>query len=275
MASKCQSCNNTISNCDFITCAGVCGEHFHIKCVSVTKPMLAAVTNCPNIHWYCHNCNDGNRNVSAVINSINESMERLSNSLSSSLLQFLDGFKILMNRFFETTGTANIAQNLPSAADLPTQDINRHTNGYQQRRVEREQLDDRGKGDKNVIVADGKCPNSPNIDLPDVTFVNRHTRNVVISNIGKGIPTDYLTNYLADELKIDKNEINVSLLLPAGKSIDDMTFLQYKVTIPEAVYTSIMDSGTWPSNVRIRDFVNKPRRNVVVSLDSFTKKRNV
>lgn len=104
---------------------------------------------------------------------------------------------------------------------------------------------------------------------------NKHGKSVVISNIDKSISIDYLSNYLADKLKIDKTKIHVSLLLPAGKSVDDLNFLQYKVTAPDVKYSSLMDSNTWPSNVRIRDFVNKPKVGVGVSLQSFIEKRNL
>lgn len=270
MASQCKSCNNTISNSDFITCAGLCGEYFHIKCVAVTKPMLAAVSNCPNIHWYCHSCNDGNRNISSVINGINESIERLSSSLSNNLLQFLNGFKILMDRLFETIGTINIVQS--KAPDVPDQNL-RQKNGCE----ENDKLDSFGchKEKGFDIGSDAKRPNGSNIDTPHIISDDQHVKSVVISNIGKSISIDYLANYLADELKIDKKKIRVSLLLPGGKTVDDLNFLQYKVTIPDVKYSSIMDSNTWPSNVRIRDFVNKPKERAGVSLQNFIEKRTV
>jgi hypothetical protein len=273
MSSKCKSCDIIISNAEFITCAGLCGEYFHIRCVAVTKPMLAAVSNCPNIHWYCHGCNDGNRSVSSVINGINESIERLSSSLSHNLLQFLNGFKILMDKLFETVGTINIVQNKSEAAEVPDQDIQRQNNGCGEHDI----TDSFGSyKEKEVdIRSSAKCTNGPNIGTPHITSDYQHVKSVVISNIGKSISIDFLANYLADELKIDKSRIHVSLLLPGGKTVDDMNFLQYKVTIPDVKYSSIMDSNTWPSNVRIRDFVNKPQARVGVSLQNFIQKRTV
>lgn len=161
MASMCKSCNNIISNSEFITCAGLCGEYFHIKCVAVTKPMLAAVSNCPNIHWYCHSCNDGKRNISSVINEINESIEHLSSSLSNNLLQFLNGFKNLMDKLFETIGTINIVQNQSKTDEVPDQNLQRQKSG----------CEDLGKlyssgchNGKDVdIGSNAKCPNGSNI----------------------------------------------------------------------------------------------------------------
>ncbi|XP_037030800.1 uncharacterized protein LOC119070531 [Bradysia coprophila] len=272
MASQCKSCDNKILSSDFITCAGLCGEHFHIKCVAVTKPMLAAVSNCPNIHWYCHACNDGSRNISSVVNGINESIERLSSSLSNNLLQFLNDLQVLMDRIFKTIGTGNVIQNQTNTADSHDQNCQRE-NGSE----ERDKLDNCGYRETKEID-DGliaKCANGSNIGTSNADPVVHPVKMVVVSNIGKSISVDYLANYLADELKIDKRKIRVSLLLPGGKTVDDMNFLQFKVTVPVDKYDLIMNSSTWPSNVRIRDFVNKPRINIGVSLQNFMEKRTV
>lgn len=102
MTSKCNSCNNAILNADFISCAGACKEMFHIKCVAVNKSMLNAVNTCPNIHWYCHECNGGNRNISASIDRVIASIGSLTNSLSSDLIQFVNGFSTLTENLMST-----------------------------------------------------------------------------------------------------------------------------------------------------------------------------
>lgn len=67
MASKGDCCSNPLLNSDFVTCAGLCNGLFHIKCVGVNKQMLNTINTCANIHWYCHECNAENRNISAAI----------------------------------------------------------------------------------------------------------------------------------------------------------------------------------------------------------------
>lgn len=270
MASKCKSCTNNILNADFITCAGLCGEHFHIKCVAVTKPMLAAVSNCPNIHWYCQYCNDGNRNISSVVNGINESIEHLSDSMSSSLLQFLNGIQSLMDKLLPTTGAVN-DQSKNETTEVHK--LHRHDNGCEERNV----FDGSGNNKAREIDSgsDAERRDGSNMATNGSTADDNPVKSVVISNIGKGISIDYLVNYLSGELKIDKRKIHVSLLLPRGKTVDDMFFLQYKVTVPVIKYCSIMNPDTWPNDVRIRDFVNKPRLNFGVPLHHFMEKRTV
>lgn len=98
---------------------------------------------------------------------------------------------------------------------------------------------------------------------------NYPMRSVVISNIGKDVTIDHLRCYLVDKLEIDKGELKFALLLPTGKTMEDVHFLQYKITLPEAKYTSIMCPELWPAGVRIRDFVPKKKRTEGVAVRDF------
>lgn len=97
--------------------------------------------------------------------------------------------------------------------------------------------------------------------------------SVVVSNIAKNISTDYIAEYLADELKLSKDNIRVTPLAPAGKNMDDLTYLQYRVSTPASSYPQLKSSGTWPKGVRVRDFIINKRTNVA-SLDNFLLKKS-
>lgn len=123
MATKCSTCFNVITNFEFISCSGVCGGIFHTKCVSVNKSMLSAVNTCPNIHWYCHGCNDSNRNIRASIDRIDETLGQLSSSFSGDLLQFINNTKVLMDTFVESIRSLNMVHHKP-IADSSTASLN-------------------------------------------------------------------------------------------------------------------------------------------------------
>lgn len=251
MAAKCYSCSNAIVNNDFINCAGVCAQTFHTKCVSITKAMLNAVNSCPNIYWYCHDCNDDNRHISAAIKNIEDSITRLTMSLSGDLLNFLDGLKTLMDNVLGkavTMGCASSAHSIVSNGANQSQNDNHVAVPVRQ-----------------TSAADFKIDSFPS------TMTDRApTKSIVVSNIGTDVTVDCLKNYICTKLEIGKTDVHLSLLLPVGRTPDDMQFLQYKVTIPESNYSSIMSPDLWPQDVRLRDFVYKKRKHAGVSKDSFS-----
>lgn len=268
MTSKCNSCNNAILNADFISCAGACKEMFHIKCVAVNKSMLNAVNTCPNIHWYCHECNGGNRNISVSIDRVIASIGSLTNSLSSDLIQFVNGFSTL-------------TENLMSAISLPTRSDGQSLTASPKkcshegnvRSCNGDLLSTSTSLERSSCESNIESFHCAESIKSNMTYDRKPLRSVVASNIGKDMTLDYLTDYLADELNIDKENLSLSLLIPTGRTIDDLEFLQYKITVPEDKYNSIICSNSWPSNVHIRDFVYKSKRKGVAKQQFLTRKK--
>lgn len=259
MASKCNTCNGLISSSEFISCAGICQQLFHIKCAAVNKSMLNAVTSSPNIHWFCNECNSGNRNVAASMDRINESIGLLTKSLSGDLVQFVDGFKSLTENFMETISTAvisnatNMSSNASHDEKVPT------------------------SNDVSELSSElSTCNNTADESNCTTDFIvdrdRAPVRSVVVSNVGKDVSADCLTDYLVDELCVERERISVSLLLPTARSINDLNFLQYKITLPEEKYGAIVNPKSWPPNIRVRDFVHKVYRLGVSKQQFFAKK---
>lgn len=253
MATICQACSHPIITTEFITCSGACGGVFHTKCAAITRPMLSSLNNCPNIHWFCHECNNGNRGVATAIDRMNKTIESLSSSLSGDLLQFINNFKMLIDTFVGTIGTLNMAKDpvTTNASD----DLHEKENLSHEMNIIRSPS--RGK-----FVFRSKRPGMASLN-------NMSQRSVVVSNIGKDVYTEHLTNYVAEQLKINKKSISVTLLLPPDKSVKDVNYLQYKVTVPELNYNAVKYPDSWPINVPVRDFVPKTKVNRGVGLHRF------
>jgi len=231
--------------------------------------MLNAVNTCPNIHWYCHECNSGNRNISASIDRINDAIGLLTSSLSGDLVQFVNGFKNLTEQFMKTV--CHTVTAAPQKAIISV--VNENPTPMPSPSFERKDYES---------ILDETNNHSTSSTLEQCTFESSKnrlnceaSRSVVVSNIGKDITEEYLIDYLSDELDISREKIGVSLLLPAGKTIDVLNFLQFKITIPESKYFAIMDPMSWPTRVRVRDFVFKAKRiyNVVPKLKFLSRKK--
>lgn len=257
MASMCGSCSNAILNAEHISCAGVCGDLFHIKCVGVHKSMLNAVNSCPNIHWYCHGCNNANLNISSAIDRMNDAIGLLSKSLSGDLLQLVDSFKTLMETFMESITKAIIS-------DIPNLLTGSSNVSYPE--LNERSCNNHIESDKQSNESHAKVPSC---SVSFGSHVREPKKSVVISNIGKDVTVECVRDYLVDKLKVDKDSVNLALLLPAGMNIEHLNFVQYKITIPEANYVTIMNPKLWPPNVYIRDFVYKRKKDGGVTMQHF------
>lgn len=97
-------------------------------------------------------------------------------------------------------------------------------------------------------------------------------RSVVITNIAKDITPNQIVNYLSDELHLDKESIRVTPLVPAGKNLSDFSYMQYRVSVPAVMHSSVLTPSTWPIGVKVRDYIYNKKKDVA-SLANFLSKR--
>lgn len=247
---------------------------FHPKCVSLNKTTLNAITSCPNAHWLCHECNDGNKMIGKSIINMSETVESLKNSLTSDLLA---GFKLLT----ETLSSSLLANHGQKPFIFSEKNPNSNTT---KRRREETIVESELEGEfttRNKRFATTRINKSnqsattlqsshKSNDEPRsmVAALDPHRRkSIVISNISKGISPEYICKYLSNELCINESAIRATSLKPAGITDENIKFLQFRISVPENIYSKARASETWPTGVRIRDYVfNRRGGNVPTSV---------
>lgn len=265
MSTKCFTCKEPIINADFIKCEGTCAEKFHSKCVALNKATLNAITSCPNVHWFCHECNNGTKAIGTSIDNMRNAVEGLTNSMSSDLL---NGFKMLTNTLASSLSSIH-RSSLNFGADTGSSMKRRRNETGNESESEGEPI-----ARKKRFTGSNNSSNGTLIAAEISSKSDEHRRSIVVSNIAKGISADYLTNYLSNELQIDGSNIRTTSLKPARIADDQLRFLQFRVSVPENVYNKVMAPETWPTGVRVRDYVFNSRGvSASVSKDNFLSKR--
>lgn len=271
MSTKCFTCTKPIINGDFIKCEGTCAEKFHSKCVSLNRTTLNAIGSCPNIHWFCHECNNGNKAIGTSIDNMRNAVDGLTKSLSSDLL---GGFKLLTD-----TLASSLSSIHRSSISLPAEDSN------SSKRRREDATNDYGSEDTLTVKKTRFTVNpfSPNIKSNEPSVATVHVsdtktverrRSIVVSNIGKGTSPECLTDYLSNEISVDASEIKTTLLKNARIADNEMKFLQFRISVPENMYNRVRASGTWPKGVQVRDYVfNRRGGSAAVSREIFLSKR--
>lgn len=228
--------------------------------------MLNAVISCPNIHWFCHECNNGTKSIVASIDSMKGAVDSLTKSLSSDLLS---GFKMLTDTL-ATSLTSIHQSSLSFGADTG--------NSAKRRRSETDN-ESESEGDlvtrrKRFNVGTNSNPHGASIAAVNHQSDERR-RSIVVSNIDKRISADYLTKYLSSELQVDESNIRITLLKPARITDQQIKFLQFRVSVPENMYNKASAPSTWPAGVRVRDYVfNNRGAKSSVSMENFLSKRS-
>lgn len=53
--------------------------------------------------------------------------------------------------------------------------------------------------------------------------------------------------------------IRCNLLLPKGKETEGLTFVSFRIAVPQNLVSTVSNTENWPSFIKLREFVNKPR----------------
>lgn len=274
MASKCTTCDETITNAEFIKCDGACSRLFHSKCVAVNKTTLNVISSNSNVHWFCHDCNNSSSsNVLSSIDNLKRSVDQLTKSLAHDLSNFTNGFRTLSETLvgnITTLSNVNQVQRQRQNIEVAPPRNKRYReeessySNYHSMPPKRIIL---GTSEKDRSIA---AVNTTNVRMNDSKAPSERRKSVVVSNIGSSITPEYLTNYLMNELNIEKEKIRVT---PLGNN-RNFNSVQYRVSAPECNYNALTTPNTWPKNVRVRDYVFKPR-SAVVPMENFLERESI
>lgn len=194
--------------------------------------------------------------IGTSIDNMNIAVNNLTKSLSGDLLA---GFKMLT----ETLSTKlTVSHHSSSNHGNSTKRRRDETNSepenkeLQSTRKKKFAAASNIKPNSHAFAATSEIQNLTSKTKPNDTQPETHKRkSVVVSNIAMGITPEYLNNYLSKELEIDTSSIRTTLMNPAGITEDNVKFLQFRISVPEANYSKVRSQSTWPVGVRIRDYV--------------------
>lgn len=105
-------------------------------------------------------------------------------------------------------------------------------------------------------------------------IASERRKSAVVSNIGANITAEYLTEYIANELKLDKSNVRVT---PLRSTKRNTSSVQFRISTPESYFRALMSPDSWPGNVRIREYFFKPRSNdrQLLREDEATQRHNI
>lgn len=254
MAAQCKTCSEEIMSSDFIKCYGTCASVFHSKCVSIGKTLLNALGSNPNIRWFCHDCHVNDSNIASSMNEIKGSIEQISSSLASDLAKFVNSMSVMtkcVTDSFKSMSNSNMNDMYMGNSSKRRRDEPQASNPGKFRRIV-SQSSMESSSQQRVLTHQGV-----NSDFSQRNESSEKRKSIVVSNIAPGITTDELAEFVASKLKIGKENIRVTTLMPRSVKIDEARFLQFRISVPDTAYNSIKSHTLWPSGVRIRDFVFK------------------
>lgn len=175
-------------------------------CWRVNKATLNAILGNSNVHWFYHTCNVDRIDISTPINTLKQSMDQQTTSLSTDLRNFTNGFAYMSEKLVGNIANSNNSNRINNSNN----NNKRLTDETQEEAPVNRQQKRMFLGSNTRDLSIAAVPNSQH-DVDRNFSASERRESVVISNIALNITADYLTNYLSSELNIVNASIRITL----------------------------------------------------------------
>lgn len=225
---------------DFIQCIGPCKLFTHQKCSGIPKSSVKLFNELPNVHYYCTVCNVTVKEFRESLADIRASIDKLS------------------DRVENHTTVAAASSSFPTlleSVEMPRNNKRRRTDVpiATERSIPNTAASPRVPPRRNLCVGSTVCDSLKSVE---------QRKSIVATMFHPSTQSTELAKFIAGKLNLDADSptIRCSLLLPKDKTVADLNWVSFRVSVPESSFEALQDAALWPKGVMVREFVYRPRR---------------
>lgn len=217
-----------------------CKSVIHLKCYNINKTTAKMINESPNLLLLCDSCVVENKMYFEITNDIAE------------VKKVVDNINRVVSEQAEIPVKMVARNKRPSDDSTPVM-----TNSVKRRRFQQQV-------EKQTPVNKIVGTNSAN-DLRSVEAM----KHVVVSQLHPETTEEELVDFVKKKLDTDA-EIRAKPLIPKDRNREDLSFITFKLLVPESIYCSVLSPELWPKGITVRDFVPgfKRKQSTGVSLNT-------
>lgn len=250
MSLVCHSCAGDVTG-EHITCQGFCNATFHPRCCGVSADSFEEVMRNPQVFWLCKSCSTLMRDVRfrGTTRSAHElgqeavlhSQSNILNNLKSEILSELK--TVIQSNF-----TAMINSNAFTPKTSRRFDIEpRLTRGRRLFSTNNPAPTER----KPTLLRGSGSTLSPSDHIATVP-VSAPKFWLYISRIAPDVSVEQITALTKRRLGTD--DVKVIRLVAKGRDTKEMSFISFKIGIPNELKEKALSTSTWPKGIVFREF---------------------
>lgn len=226
---------------DFVVCSGPCKRYTHQKCSGVPKTVINIMNTGQSLRYFCAPCRNAEASQDAMLLDMKASIEKLTTTVDMLVQQSVVDKEVSTNaagkRRRVDDGQPPTAW--PSIGSVASP-----------RRVPN--LQPRPPPKRELLIGSSES---------DTVQTVASRKSVVASMLHPMTEPPQLEAFLRTKLALAKDspDIRCTLLIPAGRKREELSFIAMRVSATEAAFAKLLEPTTWPMGVSVREFVTKPR----------------
>lgn len=263
MANTCHSCATDITDLHII-CQGFCNAVFHPECCNIAAQSYEEVINNRQIFWLCKSCSNLmndirlRRTVHSAYESGQENVLSKHNEIVENLkCEILSELKKEIRTNFATL--LNSKSLTPKSSKQPSTVINKSV----RRRIFEKQNSIQPAQPILCGTAESLSPSFQNFVVPPIKRFWLY-----LSRISRDVTAEQVRKLVVDRLGTE--DADVVRLVAAGRDINTMSFISFKVALNSEMKEKALSPSTWPKGILFREFKNsrsndafwQPRQNL-------------
>lgn len=284
------SANHLIKTFDYVTCSSMCGRYFHTECANLTEAHMQLLINNQNFLWRCDSCiiisNDSSNKFETLSFQMREMQEKIF-SIERKLVDInnanLSNNKHQINKknqnnkkeikttvnippptaassSIATSSVVNLVEESEQFEDALNDNINNRdvdVNSWVTVRKNKKRNKEKTQQNKKRIVGVNSVNNAFEI-VHSMKYLH-------VSKFKVNTEPEAIKKFVSDKLQVDINMFTCVKLVKKGADLDKLHFVNFKLGVPESLFTKVFDKHLWPLSIKLTRFISKPKNLQVVN----------
>lgn len=123
-------------------------------------------------------------------------------------------------------------------------------------------------GDKSIETLGGgpSRPNSMSLRVASGTSAFGDLESFYVTPFAPDQTEEEVKQYVIDISNVHSSLVKVTKLVPRGKSVEDLSFVSFKVSVCKSVSRLVSDRWYWPDGITVRSFEPTPKNETAARL---------
>lgn len=125
-----------------------------------------------------------------------------------------------------------------------------------------------------LVFGKGSASKIEGVTVSSTKLIPAKTKTIFVSRLKPSTSCEEVLDHLvSSNLIANQSDAKCFKLVKSGRDLSELSFVSFKLVVPEESFELIIDPSVWPEKIAVREFVESPQRKLSVASLSFKRFR--
>lgn len=253
--SDCFWCNKPVDDVDDLVECYFCTHKFHaIKCGNITKEVCVSIKTVKNINFFCDSCLDSN-----LTPMVAKKFDKLTATVEE-VVKKGNSYDELVKKIDTLTSEMAVIKNvvnsgISSTISLGTPSLKNSRGGASVKRRITDSFHEDSFPTLKKRREEDKAIHGTS-EIASTIKIVESSEYFHVSRFDPKVDTEVMKTWIGSLL--NHTDITCVKLIPRNRTLDDLTFVSFKLGIAKSMAHKVLVASIWPKNVTVKPFEARP-----------------